>query len=155
MAGASGFEKSDLAEVALIEKIAGFIQWPRPPGESFNICVTADHPQLAVLEAYYQHMTVNDRPAAIVTVKLAAPPSECQVLYLTASQLSNLGPLLAWSARENVLLVGDSPDAASQGVQIAFYFSMNRLQLEVNRRSMEASGLKPSFKLMQVAKIVE
>ena len=38
---------------------------------------------------------------------------------------------------------------------LSFFSDMNRLRLEVNRKALEASGLKASFRLLEVAKIVE
>ena len=149
------FEKSDLAKVAAIEKIAGFIQWPQPSATLFKICVDANNPLVDVLQNYYVQRQIAGKPATIVTIDSDAPPPDCQVYYLSAVKPLRLPLLLAWSAKHNVLLVTDTPDAATMGAHVVFYFSMNHIQIEVNRKSMMASGLQPSFKLLQVVKIVE
>lgn len=162
MAGTSAalpFEKSELLKAAVIEKIAGFIAWPRLPGTApaagFTLCIAADHPQLPVLNAYYENATVADRPVAVQILKRQDPLANCQVIFLAPKDMAELPRYRAAAEKAPILLVAEGADVARNGVHVAFYFDMNRLRLEVNRKALEASGLKASFRLLEVAKIVD
>lgn len=157
MAGASAalpFEKSELVKAAVIEKIARFINWPGPPGASFRLCVAADHPQLPVLTAYYENATIAERPVVLQILRKQDALAGCQVIFLAPNDMSELARYRAAAEKEQSLLIAEGAGVARDGVHIAFYFDMNRLRLEVNRKTLEASGLKASFRLLEAAKIV-
>jgi hypothetical protein len=157
LAGSSSalsFDKAELVKAAVIEKIARFIDWPRPPATQFTLCVASDHPQLQVLNAYYENATIAERPVAVHTMRRQDAPGACQVIFLAQKDIADLPRYRALAEKEQILLVAEGADVARNGVHIAFYFDMNRLRLEVNRKALEASGLKASFRLLEVAKIV-
>lgn len=149
------FEKSELLKAAVIEKIARFIEWPRAPHDGFTLCVGADHPQLAVLNAYYENAAIADRPVAVHILRRSDALPACQLIVLSAKDMADLPRFRAAAEKDRILLIAEGAEAARNGVHIAFYFDMNRLRLEVSRKSLEACGLKASFRLLEVAKIVD
>lgn len=154
-AGAVTIEKADLVKAAMIEKIARFIEWPGSAPAKFSLCVTPDHPQLAAIKAYYENASINDRPVEIQVVKRADALAGCQVLFLAPREMGDLTKVRNSADRDHVLLVAEGAEAARSGAHVAFYSDMNRLRLDVNRKTLEASGLKASYRLLEVAKVVE
>lgn len=147
-------DKADLVKAAVVEKIARFIDWPKPPEGQFGLCVVGEHPQLAALRAYYENATIADKPVVINVVK-RGEAAMCRVLFLSARDLNDLARHRVAADRDNVLLIAEGTSAARQGVHVAFYTDMGRLKLEVNRKALEGSGLKASFRLLEVAKVVD
>jgi len=154
-AGAPTIDKADLVKAAVVEKVARFIDWPKPPEGQFGLCVVGEHPQLAALRAYYENVTIAELPVSVHVVKRGESAPACKVLYLSARDLSDLARHRAVADRDNVLLIAEGPSAARQGVHVAFFTDSGRLKLEVNRKSLEGSGLKASFRLLEVAKVVD
>ncbi len=148
-------EKADLVKAATIEKIVRFIEWPRSAEGSFVLCVTTDHPQLAALRAYYENSAIDERPVAIQIIRKGELAATCRLLFLAPRDLGDLARLKTTADREHVLLIAEGTGAARSGAHIAFYSDSGRLKLEVNRRALEASGLKASFRLLEMAKLVE
>lgn len=147
--------KADLVKAAMIEKVARFVDWPAAPAQQFTLCARAEHPQLAALRAYYEHATIAQLPVLVRPLRKGEPLAGCHAAFLLPGPNPELAALRAQADKEHVLLIGEGPEMAGLGVHIGFFSDMNRLRLEVNRKSLEASGLKVSFRLLEVAKIVE
>ena len=157
LAGASSalsFDKAELVKAAVIEKISRFIDWPHASGGQFVLCVAAEHPQLPVLHAYYDNATIAERSVVLQVLRRPDALSGCHVLFLGQKDLAELVRFRALAEKDQVLLIAEGADVARNGVHVAFYFDMNRLRLEVNRKALEASGLKASFRLLEAAKVV-
>lgn len=147
--------KADLVRAAIVEKVARFIDWPAAPAvPQFTLCVPGEHPQLAALRAYYERVSIDRLPVQIRPLRKGEALAGCQAAFLLPDAAPD-GQLRAQADKEHVLLIGEGADMARQGVHIGFFSDMNRLRLEVNRKALEASGLKASFRLLEVAKIVE
>lgn len=152
----------DSLRAAMIEKIAGFIEWPAPPSSSItstpptplSICVTPEHPQLAALRLFYQPTPGTPPTTVLVVHKRVDPGSLCRVLFLaprdiaTAADLTRLRTL---AEREHILLIAEGKRVARECVHVGFYFENGRRRIEVNRRALEAAGLKASFRLLELA----
>jgi hypothetical protein len=154
VSGAIAFDKSELVKAAVIEKIARFIDWPAG-GNAFQLCAAEDHPQLAVLKAYYEGAQIAERPVAVRPVRRFEGYAGCNLIVLGPKEVAEMGRFRALAEKEHTLLVAEGADLAKQGVHVAFFSDMNRLRLEVNKRVLDASGLKASFRLLEVAKVVD
>jgi len=154
-APANTFDKAELVKAAIIEKIARFIDWPAATGAGFQLCAADDHPQLPVLRAYYDGTQIAERPVTLRPVRRFDGYAGCNLIVLAPKDIAELGRFRALAEKEHTLLVAEGPDLARQGVHVAFYSDMNRLRLEVNRRGLEASGLKASFRLLEAARLVD
>jgi len=152
---ANTFDKAELVKAAVIEKIARFIDWPALGAGTFLLCAADDHPQLPVLRAYYEGTQIAERPVTVRPVRRFDGFTGCNVIVLGQKEFADLGRFRALAEKEHALLVAEGPDLARQGVHVAFYSDMNRLRLEVNKRGLEASGLKASFRLFEAARLVE
>jgi hypothetical protein len=147
--------KAELLKVVIIEKVARFIDWPGMRPAQFVLCVAHDHPQLAILQSYYDSNPILDMPVQVRPLRRGDNLSQCRAALLAPGEPSDSLRLQSMSGREHVLLLAEGAEMARAGVHIGFYFDMNKMRLEVNRKTLEASGLKASYKLLEVAKVVE
>jgi len=154
-APADTFDKAELVKAAVIEKIARFIDWPASISTGFQLCAADDHPQLPVLRAYYEGTQIAERAVTLRPVRRFDGYAGCNLIVLAPKDLGEVGRFRTLAEKEHALLVAEGPDLARQGVHVAFYSDMNRLRLEVNRRGLEASGLKASFRLLEAARLVD
>ena len=152
---AASFDKSELVKAAVIEKIARFITWPALADGPFQLCAAEEHPQLAALRAYYEGAQIGERPVSVRPIRRGDAYAGCNLIVLSPKEIGDLARFRALASKEHALLVAEGSDLAREGVHVAFYSDMNKLRLEVNRRALEASGLKASFRLLEVAKLVE
>jgi hypothetical protein len=153
-AQAPAIDKADLVKVSVIEKVVRFIDWPPARDAQFFLCAPADHPQFAALKAYYENATIGEQPVAVQAVK-RGDRFPCRVLFMAPSDLNQPERIRGHLDRGKTLLIAEGADAAAKGVHVAFYIDAGRLKLEVNRKSLETSGLKASFRLLEVARVVD
>lgn len=150
----TAIDKADLVKVSVIEKVVRFIEWPAARDGPFFLCAPADHPQLPALKAYYESINIGDKPVSVQAVK-RGDRVPCRVLFMAPSDLNHPDRLRSHLARGQTLIIAEGADAAAKGVHVAFYIDAGRLKLEVNRKSLESSGLKASFRLLEVARVVD
>ena len=158
--GASGsaaiaFDKSELVKAAIIEKIARFIDWPALTAGAFQLCAAEDHPQLPVLRAYYEGAQIAERPVAVRPVRRFEGYAGCNLIVMSPRETADVPRFRALAEKEHLLLIAEGAELAKRGVHVGYFSDTNRLRLEVNKRGLEASGLKASFRLLEVAKLVE
>ena len=147
-------ETDELIRASMIDKIARFVEWPTWEDQRFRLCVTDKNPLLPALQSYYENSLLANKPVLLATFKGSSLPKNCQAVFLSDENLENLPTLLQLTRNQPILIVVEKENSVNQGVHIDFYTDENRLHLEVNRKSLETSGLKVSYHLLKVARIV-
>jgi hypothetical protein len=153
--GVASLSKANLVKATLVEKIARYIDWPQTPSGNFVLCVASDHPLLPAIKAYYDGVRILDLPVTVRQLRRSESISGCQAAVLWPSDSADVAKSRIQADREHILLLAEGEGVARWGVHVGYYIEASRLRLEVNRRAMEASGLKVSFRLLEVAKVVE
>jgi hypothetical protein len=90
----------------------------------------------------------------IVPVGTSTSLKECRVLFISASERSNLDSILSGIANHPVLTIGDSDGYAEQGVMVNFYLEENKVRFEINREAAARARLGISSQLLKLARIV-
>jgi hypothetical protein len=142
-------------KAAFIHNIAKFVEWPAVPSSvrSARLCVLGQNPFGEALEAL-QGKPVGRLNWEIVQADGSASLKECRVLFISASERSNLGRILESIASHPVLTIGDSEGYAEQGVMVNFYPEQNKVRFEINLAAATGAGLKISSQLLKLARIV-
>jgi hypothetical protein len=143
-------ELSVKVKSAYIVHLAQFVDWPLDNNSTLRVCVTGDHDISTLLEQ------MNGKALKGRTVQVIPEPlkdlSACQVLFIGKYQ-SNPEGLLQQVRGKPVLSVGDLKHFTLDGGLFGFSEDAGRIRLEVNPQAIEASGLKVSAKLLEVARI--
>ncbi|MGZ5069565.1 MAG: YfiR family protein [Methylobacter sp.] len=155
VSNAVAVESSELIRASIIEKVSRFIEWPSSNYEHFTICVTDKTPLLPAMQTYYANMSLADKPVNLSIIHDIKKLTECQVIFLDEDQSDNLNLILLQASKLPILIVTGKQDDVSQGAHVDFYVQETRLRLEVNKTALMNSGLKASYHLLQVARIVE
>ena len=152
---AEAADDSELIRASIIEKISRFIEWPVWTGEQFTLCAADNAPLLPALQTYYANSSLVDKPVSLLAFRSLKELKNCQVIYLSDNQSDDLATILQTAHNKPILIVTEKKDDVSQGVHVDFFVEDNRLHLEVNRAALLSSGLKASYHLLKVARIVE
>ncbi len=153
---AEAVESSDLIRASIIEKVSRFIEWPTWTNERFTICVTDKSPLLPALQTYYTNTSLAGKPVSLLIFDDLKDLKDCQVIYLNDDgQSDDLPPILQLTSNQPILIVTGKKDDVNQGAHVDFFVKDTRLNLEVNRTALMNSGLKASYHLLKVARIVE
>lgn len=141
-----------------LEKFTHFIQWPVKKDVSLNnfiIGVYNKDPFQGKLELIYSDYFVNNRKIIIKHIANIDSINQAEILFISANNDKYL-PQIAQIAKENsVLLIGDSKGYSEQGVHINFFTNENQIRFEINESAMQDSEFFVSFRLLNIAKIVQ
>ncbi len=142
-------------KTAFIHNIAKFVEWPAPPADGkLRLCtVGREDPFVRALDTL-RGKRVGDKVWEVSPAKADSNLRECAVLFIAASERSNLGQLLDATRGSAVLTVGDSEGYAGLGVMVNFYLDQDRVRFEINAESASRAGLKISSQLLKLARIV-
>jgi hypothetical protein len=143
-------------KAAYLYNFTKFIEWPAAAASSepFRLCVVNDDRLKRAIDQTIEGESANGRELRSVTPRTPAEAAACQVLFIGRSEPDRGAKFMAATSNLPVLTVSDSPESASQGVDVAFVLEGNRLRFDVNLTDAERRGLKISSKLLRVARNV-
>jgi hypothetical protein len=75
----------------------------------------------------------------------------CRILFISASEESQLKEILATLDKKSVLTVSDISQFTRRGGMIQFVIDANRVRFEVNVTTAQRAGLTLSSQLLKVA----
>lgn len=143
---------------AFLVKFAMFVEWPAktfPDAQTpITIGLLGDDPFGSEFEAALKKEAANGRPFSLKRFKSPEELTDCQMLFVTTSESQRLPEILDATRNKAVLVVGDHDRFAHRGGMVNFIKEGSKVRFEVNTAAIEASGLKISAKLLQVAKPV-
>jgi hypothetical protein len=130
-----------------------FITWSVDNAETFNLCIVGDDPFGELIDPIEQR-SVMGRPIKLFRLEsfrqLGKEP-HCHILFVSSSIKES--PV----ARDvvNTLVVGESEEFIEHGGMIGFVNKQDKIKLQINKKTIEQSGLKISAKLLEVADLIK
>jgi hypothetical protein len=152
-------DAESLLKAGFISKFPGFVTWPAPDRSDrqapFRFCVFGPSGLTEELEKLLPFTPINGSPPGLRTIEAASDASSCELVFLPARQLGEPSR----SVREKVgdrpvLLVSEGADALDHGVHIGLVRVGERLRFDIDRAAFEHSGLRVSFRLLEMARTV-
>lgn len=153
-----GSENINLSlKINLIERISQFIQWPDKSDE-FTIGVYGKESIKEKMIEIYKDKTIHRHKIKVLRIKDKNDSniSKLDLLYITKESSSKIDIMLKKINKLPILLITEYPDDVYSGLHLGFYYDKNkRIKFLINQKSLEKAGLKASYKLLRLAKIVE
>lgn len=148
--------KEDKVKAAIIYNLARFSEWSLTPSvkktSSFSMCVMADdvmRDALATLEG----KEISGRYVKIMPLQShRTNTSNCHILYVPGKAIQSFD--LKKLAENGVLTIGDTENFLSAGGGITVLRTHNTLGFSINRTVMLKANIKPSSKILRLAKEV-
>lgn len=145
-------------KAAYIYNFTKFVYWKssdiKQKSSPINIWVLGNDPITEILLGYTKKQT-ESRP---IVVKIAKEKtgefSNCQLLFISRSEVQQLPAILKQLEGTGVLTVSDINGFTRKGGMIGFFIEHNRIKIEINLDAVNKAGLQISAKLLEVAKIV-
>jgi uncharacterized protein DUF4154 len=144
-------------KAAYLYSFGRFVQWPtRSDGTAarFTICVLGTDPFGATLDAIVAGTTVRGRNVAVRRLPAVAAATDCDVVFISASEERQLAAILEHLRNADVLTVSDMTQFAERGGMIQFVTVANRVRFEINLSPARQAGLILSSELLRVASTV-
>ena len=145
-------------KAAFLFNFARFVEWPADAFVSATtpiiIGVLGDDPFGPSLDALVQGETIRQRPLVVRRFRTVEQVDTCHILFVSASEASQMDHIAAALARRSVLTVGETKDFATQAGIIGFELSQRKLRLKVNLAAAADARLTISSKLLRQAQVI-
>jgi YfiR/HmsC-like len=140
-----------------IERFTRFIDWPPSSGPSgaFVIGVLGDDPFGPFLEQLAAMRKIKGKRVELRRLPTIESVDGCSVVFISSSEKHNIHRIVARTAGQPILTVGDSNGYAAAGVIVNFFTEGDKIRFEINDTAAGKSGLKVNAKLLKLARVVE
>lgn len=154
---AEGSEKEYLLKAAFIYNFGLFVEWPNEGAlKVFHICVLGENNFGESLRALEQRRRLSQS----ISVEIINSPDQiknCQIVYLDMEIRDRLAEIrlteiVAQLRGKPVLTVSSAADFAARGGAVGFLLENGKVRFDINTATMRTANLKPSSKLMAVAR---
>jgi len=165
----SAFPKSTSAEetsreyilkAGFIYNFTKFIKWPDGiersiKAKGITLCLVGEDPFGEILDRLSNKIEAKGKNLTIRRQPTKDALQSCHILFISQSEKSRLKEIIEKAERRPILLIGETPGYAQNGVMINFYIEGNRIKFEINKQALERRGLKVSSELLDLARIIE
>jgi hypothetical protein len=135
-------------------QFAKFVRWPGSGQDVFPICLLGYDPFGSALNSTVDGESLDGKKLVIRRIASAEQVTGCRILFISSSEHSRVGGILAALNGKPILTVSDMRDFADRGGMIQFVVEGERVRFEVNRAAAEQAGLSLSSDLLRVATAV-
>lgn len=147
-------------KAAFIEKFTRFIDWPQSSNVNNNskpivVSVIGTNPFGKKLNEIYSTNKIKNKNVQIRYISKISEIEGCDILFISTSKKNEILDLLAYTQDKPILTISDTEGYEDVGVIINFYLENNKIRFEINETALSQSGLKSSFMLLNLAKIVK
>jgi hypothetical protein len=146
-------------KAAFLYNFAKFVEWPQgtfaSPTDPIGICIVGQNPFGSALEYMVQGKKVGDRAFAVRRFPDTLQASQCQILFIGATEWKRTRALLDTVKSTGVLTVGESDDFTALGGIINFRLDGPRVRIQVDLQTAEHAKLRISSKLLSLAEIAK
>src|ERR1700730_1396749 len=156
--GAAQLEPSEYGlKSVFLYQFCRFMEWPNSafssPNDPLIIGVIGDDPFGSLLQEAVQGETYHGRPIRIEHYRSPRDIKRCHLLFVSRSEVAQMGEILSAIAGKNVVTVGETDGFLEKGGMISLTADRNRVRLRVNASSLRAANVDVSSKLLRVAEI--
>lgn len=152
--------REHLLKAGFIYNFTKFIKWPDGASQPMKsggtiLCVAGEDPFGETLDQLSEKLESKGKRLLIRRQPTNETLNSCHILFISQSEKSRLREIIEKAERRPILLIGETPGYAQNGVMINFYIEGNRIKFEINKQALERRGLKVSSELLDLARIIE
>lgn len=138
---------------------AHFTTWPSEvfttETSPINICIFGRDPFEDMLEKTIEGEKINGRTFVIEHPAKIEALDSCHILFIQKIRGTELTELLAYTSEKPILSISDDESFAKNGGIINFTLEDNSVRLAININAMRKANIEISYKVLQLAKIIE
>lgn len=145
----------DLVKAVLLERIVTFLSWSTDGVDSpVELVVLGEGTLGREVQRVYSRRKFAGRPVAVRFAEKLEDIGKAHIVIIGRDHAADLNEVLGACASQGVLTVGDTPGFGERGVAINFYRDGTRVRFEVAPRALKRAGIKASYKLLTLARVV-
>jgi len=142
---------------AFLLNFTKFVDWPaqvfKGPDDPIAICVLGKNPFGPELDQAARGTVVANRTVSVREVADGQQASQCQIVFVGASERKRWRTLLEALRDKSVLTVGESEGFLTNGGVVNFKLEGERVRIEISTEAADRAGLHISAKLLSLAQL--
>lgn len=151
--------RETLIKAGYIEKFTHFVEWPassnvKPYNDIFTIAIIGYNNISKTLNDIFTKSDSEDIEYKIVEINTIEQIKECKILFISDSEKNNLEEILEYTNGKPILTISDSKGFGEKGVIINMFQEGNYIRYEINRKTLNESGLIINSLLLNYAVII-
>lgn len=141
----------------IIYQFTKYMEWPDEAGGSgpFVIGVVGDLRLHAELKSVTENKTVDGQKIIVRNVSTDGTFNNCHILFLSPTETSNFKKIELITRKQPVVLITKDTGLARRGASVNFVTVDNRLQLEINKKTILSKNINIASELLKLATIVD
>lgn len=147
--------KEYLVKAAFIYNFVKFVEWPGDMAvakqSKLDICVLGKNVLSSAGSIFKKASTPSLKLNLQTESSAAAAAEHCHIVYISASEAGREKEILSQLKGKPVLVVGDVPEFIQNNGMIGFVLRDDKVKLTINRRAIEAAGLRVDAQLLEIA----
>jgi hypothetical protein len=140
---------------AFLLNFTKFVDWPpqvfEGPGDPIAICILGRNPFGPGLDRAARETVVANRTVSVRQVSDGQQASQCQIVFMGASERKRWRAWLEALRGKSVLTVGESEGYLTDGGVVNFKLEGERVRIEISTAAADRAGLHISAKLLSLA----
>jgi hypothetical protein len=140
---------------AFLLNFTKFVDWPpqvfQGPGDPIAICVLGQNPFGPLLDKAARETVVANRTVSVRQVSDEQQASQCQIVFMGASERKRSRAWLEALRGKSVLTVGESDGFLASGGVVNFKLEGDKVRIEISTAAADRAGLHISAKLLSLA----
>jgi hypothetical protein len=146
-------------KAAFVPHLIAFVTWPEnsliSTNDPIRIGILGDFPLGEDFAAVLAKQSIQGHPLLVTHHRKIEDALTCHVLLVGASEKEKLPAILAATANQPILTIGDTAGFAAAGGVINFIREDGKIRFEINPSVASQAHLKISSRLLQVARLVQ
>lgn len=151
--GEEPFNREYTLKASYLLKITNFVVWPNKNKKELTLCIKGENP-FGTLFQQAKNEGVIETSLVVIPSVSPAGLSECNILFISSSEKNNLANILSLVDKFHILVFGDTPGFAQNGVGINLVVVKNKIQIEVNRKALRRSKIYLSSEVLNLANVI-
>ncbi len=142
-------------KAAFLYNLARMVEWPNESASApLVMCFMGEDVFGSTVDGI-ANKTIRNRTLVFRKNITLRDAEVCHILYMSPSELSNVATVVRTLASRAILTVGDVEEFTEHGGMVNLIRDNERINIEVNLKRAEKTGLKISSRLLTLAKIVQ
>jgi hypothetical protein len=143
--------------LAYIYNLGKFISWPESKLEAkdpIELCFYGELGELSGKTKVLEKKTIQKHPILTSELSRGAELSHCNIIFISNSEEIYFRPILNKLANKPILTISNSELFIHANGMVALTYSNDKLRFDINKKTIEASGMKVSSQILRLARKV-
>lgn len=149
----NAYKSEDELTVALVGKIAKFIEWPEKSEKHFQITVLKN-PFGDLFEKTYANRKIKNQKVAITYIEKIEDLGNPSIFFVPQVPSNELKKIIDYTVDKKILLISNARAFAEKGGAIQVYFTSQKPRLKINLERTNKQEFEIKSSLLRIAEVL-